>query len=558
MSLGRKPIYNRPFARVGINEVIESLADDAVVTGQTLRDSGNFNVVDHANGLWTVKAEGYETEIQLTGRKIKDYRCDCADFDRREQCAHFAALVAIVHLRKQPKAKKSAAPRRTQLSMKKLLNSIEDHELRTFVHDYARKHSDFALDLKVRFAEALPLSNRFEQVITRLFKRTGATFSPRQAKRITDALNQFEEQRKRWLADKAYLDIFELNTTLIPKLVVLQGKADRVSVDIDTYVKTCIEELSQVVKSNPPPVILERIESWLEEERQRGAYFRTQVDFPLYELGELLGESVSETKAHILEANETYGTSESRIEALMQLYYRNDLNEEAEKLLIQHLDQPRLVIAALQTEVSKSNFRRALKLATAALKHQDKAEDALRLRQFILASAIPAKKLKLIVEHTPAVLVSTGELSSILPAIDELEDGPALDAFQACLTAVVKSKLHPDVKSTLTAELLLRMSDYEALEKLLYRSDSDVLIRQMLPRLVGKLPNEDLQLLLETKLREYLSNRFGKAPAEWVASLLDDVARRSKRDITSTLVSRIRIDFKKRNALLDALDAALL
>ncbi len=558
MSLGRKTQYNRPFARMGINEVIESIADDAVVGGQTLRDSDDFQVVDHASGLWTVKGETFETEIQLTGRKIKDYRCDCLDFEQREQCAHFAALVAVVHLRKQPKAKKSAAPRRTQLSMKKLLNSIEDHELRAFIQDYAKKHSDFALDLKVRFAEALPLSNRFEQVLTRLFKRTTDHYSPRQAKRVTDALHQFEEQRERWLADKAYLDIFELNTTLIPKLVVVIGKADRVNLDIKTYVKTCISELSQVVQSNPPPVILERIESWLQEERQRGAYFRNQVDLPLYELGDLLGESVEETKAEILEANDTYGISESRIEALMQLYYRHNLNDEAERLLIEHLDQPRLVLAALQTEISKSNFRRAVKLAGAALKHQNKSEDALRLRQFLLASAIPAKKLDLVVQHAPAVLVATSDLASVMPFIDELDDDLARQTFQACLTEVVESRLHTDVKYALRAELLFKLEDYNALEKLLYRSDSDVLIKQMIPKLVGKLETEDFQLLLETKLREYLSNRFGKSPAIWVAGLLDDVARRSRKDITSSLVARIRKDFKQRNALLDALDAALL
>jgi len=437
MSLGRKPLYNRPFSRVGITEVLESLADDAVVGGQTLRDSGDFNVIDHANGLWTVKGENFETEIQLTGRKVKDYRCDCADFENREQCAHFAALVAIVQLRKQPKTKKTSAPRRTQLSMKKLLNSIEDHELRAFVQDYAKKHHDFALDLKVRFAEALPLSNRFEQVLSRLLKRSSDHFSPRQAKRVSDALLQFEEQRKRWLADKAFLDIFELNTTLIPKLVVVIGKADRVSVDLPTYVKTCISELSQVVQSNPPPVILERIESWLEEEHQRGAYFRNQIDLPLYELGELLGQSVEEVKADILEANKTYGISESRIEALMQLYYRNDLNDQAERLLIDHLDQPRLVLAALQTEISKSNYRRAVKLADAALKHQVNPEDALRLRQFLVASAVPAKQLKLIVTHAPEILIATGDLESVLSFIDELDDKQAKTAFEACLTATV-------------------------------------------------------------------------------------------------------------------------
>jgi len=349
-----------------------------------------------------------------------------------------------------------------------------------------------------------------------------------------------------------------LNTTLIPKLVVILGKADRVSLDIKTYVKTCITELSQVVQSNPPPVILERIESWLEEERQRGAYFRNQVDLPLYELGELLGESVEETKAGILEANDTYGVSESRIEALMQLYYRNDLNEEAERLLIDHLDQPRLVLAALQTEISKSNFRRAVKLSEAALKHQNKPEDALRLQQFILASAIPAKRLELIVEHAPKVLIATSELDAILPSIDELEDDRAKETFEACLIALEASKLHNDVKSALRAELLLRLSDYQELEKLLYRSDSDVLIGQMLPKLVGKLATEDFQLLLETKIREYLSNRFGKGPALWAASLLDDVARRSRKDITSTLIARLRQDFKKRIALIDALDDALL
>ncbi len=558
MPPGRSPIYKRPLARVSLDEALDAMPEDAIERGQTLRDMPAFRVEGKSAGLWVATGVGAETEVQLNGRKLKDYRCDCAEFQRKETCQHFAALLAVVHLRKAPRVAKKSPARRQIISTKRLIDSLDESQLRDFVTAYAKTHKDFALDLKLRFAQELPIAKRFEQVVKNLLRRTGADFSSKQAKRINEALAQFSRQREEWLANKAYLDIFELNTTLVPKLVVLIGKSERINVDLPEYITTCIIELEQVVARNPPPVIVERIEAWLNKELERGAYFRNEVDLPLYKLMSTIGSSAQEVEELIKRMVDTYGSSTSRIGALMQLYYRTERNDDAERLLIEHLDQPELVQAALQEELLKQNYRRAAKLAEAALKQQSGADDRLLLQRFLIGLALPAGQPALLIEHAPALVKATGSLSELLHITEQHDADVEQQTLQNILDKLPSLDVRSDQRDLLHIDLLIRLDYINEAEDLLYRASSDTLIATYLPKLVGKLSTEDLGLLLETKVREHLQDRFGKAPAEWVANLLDEVARRSRTDLTTTLVARLRQEYKQRPALIDALDAALL
>ncbi len=561
MSPSRRATPPAPaFVRLSLEEALERLRDEHVVAGQTLRDGAGFKVDERGGGLWVAKYAEFETELQLTGRKLKDYRCDCPDFTEHQQCPHLAALLAVVHLRKQPRARAAGASpaKRQVVSIKRLLNSIDEHELREFVAQYARGHAEFALDLKVRFAQSLTINNRFEQVVTNLLSRSGKRFSPREAKRITDALNQFAGQREAWLAEKAFLDLYELNTTLIPKLVVLISKSERVRVDLAKYVSTCIDELAAIVQAGPPPVLIERIEAWLAPELERGAYYRAGVDPALYRLQDALDTDVEAIVAAIGAANERFGISESRVEAQMHLYYAHDLAGEAERLLIDHLDQPRLVSGALQAEVAAGNFERGVRLATAALRHQEGDENRLRLQQFLLAVAQAAGDPQLLSAYGPPVTYGTGELDALLSATEAASDTDREAALRATLDGLPGSGMREDQLRALRARLLYSLGEYQDLEAELYRSQDERVIREFLPQLSGKLGDEDFRLLLETKIREQLGQHFGKAPAQWVASLVDEVARRSRQDVTTAIVSQLRKDFKQRDALIDALDAALL
>lgn len=567
MAAGRPPKYTRPLARVGLAEAAEQLGDDSVEAGQALRDASAIEVADEGGGLWVGRHADGETEVQLTGRKLKDYRCDCGAFAKTEECAHLAAVIAAVVLRKrsQRRAPEAAKPARQVVSTRRLLQSVHEDDLRAFVQAYAKTHPDFALDLKLRFAESLPLSNRFEQVVKALLKRDGKTYSPRQAKRISLALRQFAEQRERYLAERTWLDLYELNTTLAPRLAVVLAKAERVSVDLPAYVSALVDELATLARSSPPPVLLERLDAWLDGQLERGAYFRFDLDGALYRLAAALGREPEAVLALVDAADERYGPSESRLRARMDAYYEAGEPERAEALLIDHLDRPGLVFAALQSEVALGNVARATRLAEAAYPRLPEPADRVRLARFLLQSVDrDPSSLPLYLRYAPPVVLAQAGLDEIDALLRGLDDETVEErVLRAVLAAVERDgeqarQLRPEQRERLRAELLARLGEASALEELLYRTHHASIVREFVPRAVGQLAEEDFKLLLETKVREYLDNRFGQGPGRYVAELLDDTARRARTDVVGDLVTKLRRDYRDRPALMGALTAALL
>ena len=559
MPLGRQPTYNRPFARMPLEDALNALEDADVEAGQALRDRADWKVEDRGKGLWVGSAQGVEVELQLAGRKVRDYVCECSAFRQNQRCHHFAALLAVVHLRKQPQRKAAGPPRRRQaISTRGLVNRLSDHDLRSFVADYATRHPEFALDLKVRFAHDLPVNDRFERVITRLLRRNTPDYGPKQAKRITESLRVFAQQREGWLAEKAYLDVFELNTALVPKLVVIVGKAARIKVDLPEYLRACITELVAVVESGPAPVILERIEAWTRAQLEVGAYYRNGLDVALLDLLAATGTSAEEVRAQLADANERYGVRAHRVAAIIDSYYAEGNEREAERLLLEHLGELSVVRAALAREVERGNYRRAVRLARAALAEEHEPADRLQIVGFVVAAAQAAGDADTLVRYAPELILASGELDAARESLDALDDGALASVYEAVLRKLASSPLRPEVRERLGAEVLLRLGRLDELEQLLYRTQREALVATMLPELVGKLADEDLRLLLQTKVREHLDNRFGKQPAEYVTRLIDEVARRSRTDLTSSLVMGLRKDYRQRTALLDALDSALL
>jgi len=534
------------------------MPDELITEGQNLRDEAALAVDTQGSGLWVGRGDGIETELQLTGRKVKDYHCECAPFAADAACQHLAALLAIVHLRKAPKV--SARPKRKTkaVTTKRLIATIHDDELRDFVRTYAARHPEFALDLRIRFAHDLPSADRFEQVLSRLLKRSSSTYSAKQLKRISEALEQFSRKREEWLAEKMWLDLFELNTTLVSRMVVLVGKEDRLKVDLYDYLAECIGELGTLVRSSPPPVLIERIQSWLDEEAQRGVYGRSQLDEALFGLAAALGESLASIRKRFDDAQEAYGPAVKRVARMMALYYAEGETEKAEKLLLNHLDEIELVLSALQAEITAGNIRRAVRLAEAALEVQHTAEASLQLRRFLIGAAETAKQPQLVVAHGPSVVLATQDFAPLENSMDWLTEEQSTEVLEATLDAIEASSLRQDIVQRLRAKVILKLGRYPALATMLYASESEVLNAEMLPELIGKLDDTDLSLLVETKVREQLNNRFGNSPAVWTAQLLDELARRSRSDFVQHLAKRIRKDFRQRKALTDALDTVLL
>ena len=200
-----------------------------------------------------------------------------------------------------------------------------------------------------------------------------------------------------------------------------------------------------------------------------------------------------------------------------------------------------------------------MKLAGAAYEQQTDPADRLRLARFLTAEAAVGTLPGLLERFGPEVVLADGSTAVLRGATEALgDDGQARSAAQASLRRLAERDARDANAEALRAELLAFIGDYRELENLLYRSRHPAVIARFLPSLVGQLDDADVALVLDTKIREHLVDRFGRHPAEWTARLLDEVAKRSRTELAGPIASGIRRDFNQRPALLEALDAALL
>ena len=564
--------------RLSLTEAIAALPETDIEAGQELRDSGSARLVSKGGGLWVLQvaaaesavstaseAAPTEAELALDGRKIKGYRCDCAAFADRQSCPHLAALLALTQLSKLPKTNTAARTRTTTVTTKRLVSLVADDDLRQFVLDYATKHPAFSLELRVAFAQNLPVPQRFIRVVERVLQRNAERYSAKDGRRIAEALRSWETQRRDWMAERNWLDVFDLVTTLVPRLVVIVAKSDKIPTDLPQYIHDAVAQLAQIVRSSPPPVLRERLDDWLSEQLERGAYYRVDLDWALYQLAEALGWSLDRISKQIDQALAGFGESPRRLQARLTLDYRRGDLQAAEQLLIHHLDQPELLFTALTEEVAQERYGHAVRLAEAAFRQNPPHPLRLRLLRFITAAALPAHQPDLLHQYAPELVVTTLDLQEISNPLDAISDEQkrevlthTYDLLEQHGTDAAASHSDSERVAATKLQLLLQMQRYAEAEELLYRLESATLIAQYLPQLTARLKADDFLLLADTKIREELQRRLGKAPAEWVAQLLDAIARRDRHEIVPRLVARLRREFAQRQALISALDQARL
>jgi hypothetical protein len=150
-----------------LSDIEQYLDDDVVVEGELLLNRNPARMLEVDKSLWVARynteTEGLiESEIQLTGSKVKNATCDCSIFKKSLICPHIAAALLGLRKRKtnEREGKLSVAKQRSvesesnaiKLTIPNILKNIEPPQLIEFIADYARADKQFALALKTRFA----------------------------------------------------------------------------------------------------------------------------------------------------------------------------------------------------------------------------------------------------------------------------------------------------------------------------------------------------------------------------------------------------------------------
>ena len=546
----------RPLRHVVLAESLRHLPDAVVEDGQRLRDEVCPQFRRAGPGLYVLHtpaasgAKDVETELLLSGRKIRDYTCACGAFAKTHSCAHLAALLALTALSKLPKAVPRASKRPRTVTTETLLERVPENELRSYLLERARHDGEAAAAIRLAFAHHAPVTDRFGPTVRKLLSRKGGSYTPKEVKRIGEGLRHFARLREEWRASGSWLDLLELTCVLTEQLTPALDRLASTRLSPRTYVEALLDDLLAIAEAPAAPALIERLDTWLERQMERGAYFRQDLDGGLYAILRALPHEGGDVLRAVEGALERFGESLPRLRHYRTLLMEAGRHGAAEAVLLEHLDRPGLVLDALAEQVAAARYEAAAKLCAAALDRCSDIVMRLRLLKFYQALVGAHHDVPLVEDYAAELYLHDGNLDAVLP------EGMPQDQRTALLEHL-RDRARLAQRPGLEVDVLDALKDWTSLEELLYRHlDRRELVLDVLPRLAGRLPVHDFDLILQTGLGHVLAGRFGVEPAADVVSVLDGAARRGQTESVARAVAVLRTAYLSRPALQEAITEA--
>lgn len=222
--------------------------------------------------------EDLETEVLLSGSKIKDYRCTCSKYDSDGICGH--VLAVLLAIQKEKKSKRYSTPPKS-ISTTGRINNIDQildvlsaDELARFVKSYAANNRDFALSLRATFATkniGNELDDTYKELVSTILKHIhigGQRWTKRKADKLFKYTEQLIQHSHNFVATKDYAHAVFTADTLCKRVLPIcfrnEGfeSLERLSVQIISIVlKLHAAEMSPALKEEIQEIIRHCIES---------------------------------------------------------------------------------------------------------------------------------------------------------------------------------------------------------------------------------------------------------------------------------------------------------
>lgn len=219
-----------------------------------------------------------ETEVLLSGSKIKDYRCTCSKYDEDGICGH--VLAVLLAIQKEKKSKRYSTPPKSISTtgrinnIEQILDVISAEELAKFVKSYAANNRDFALSLRATFATkniGNELDDTYKDLVSTILKHihiNGQRWTKRKADKLFKYTEQLIQHSHNFVATKDYAHAVFTVDTLCKKVLPIcfrnEGfeSLERLSVQIISIVlKLHTAEMSPALKEEIQGIIRYCIEA---------------------------------------------------------------------------------------------------------------------------------------------------------------------------------------------------------------------------------------------------------------------------------------------------------
>jgi hypothetical protein len=174
----------------GLSQFADFFSDESIADAEVHLSEGRIgSLTELEKKLWICKyeegAQIYEIEIQLVGKKVKDFACDCSL--REKDCRH--AFYAIEELNerfkdetdaklKKAEDKKKNTPIKPQ-TIRNIIQSVDAEELKKFVIDVGSSNKNFEMAVRARFgldAEGQNIETSSKEIFAKLIAKARTSY----------------------------------------------------------------------------------------------------------------------------------------------------------------------------------------------------------------------------------------------------------------------------------------------------------------------------------------------------------------------------------------------
>lgn len=520
--------------------------------------------------LWVGTMGDSEIEVQISPSKVKAYTCECDDFKREKICSHVTAgllyLRKLLQQKEEEKKAKAVPPKATsnKLTIPLILRSANDEELRQFIRQYARINRDFALSLKARFAariDSIDSHAKYEQLLDAIIKPGTSKKRKMTAKTRTQLLRLLDEleiQAKDSLAIENPTETFAISQAALDKAgSILRWPSDK-EVDFPAIFRRFIRQLLQIQLSAVAPALKVKIFDYLLDlcftptllekglsddliqfaiEKDLSSTQRQQI---LERIDILLASTQLEKKYHLqLLVNKL---------RLLELEGRS---EEQEALIKKHLNEPNVLLHAIDRSLRNQQYSQVQKLAERGLNDYRNTEILAALREALLSVALHLKDKKETAHQALWLFLHHYQIDYFRQYKSTFRKSSWPKAFQKLLTTLDErpfSLAKRDMHSDVFVEEQKPTALYEYIHKI---RSMDLLLRhgQYLFQWDEKKTNELYTELLEN----YISNHIGRQTSQKVRRLIQHLHEINQAKVAARLVAFLRQEYGERDSLMDEL-----
>lgn len=503
---------------------------------------------ENPGGVWTASVEGsemYEVEVQLKGRKIQEYYCDCP-YDG-EICKH---TVAVLYSLREQLAKPAAKPVWSgKMTFEEVLLKTDLEELRAFIRYQKQQNRHFAEQFTLFFAEKNPqidIKGKYEGLVRQVIRNNSSRgfMDYRQTSSFAREIKPILQAVTTAISQKNYRDALTIGWIVCQETMSLIQNCDDSAGRISDVMYSAIELLNSIAKANMvSPKLLEQLFDTLEKALPEKQWFDYgDFGYDLLDVAEHAALRIQPDRyIKLLDIlveihTGTYAAYEQEHfkRRKIRFYVATNRLEEAEKLSAEHMDIVEVRQNEVQKAIQKGEFARAKQLIAEGIQIAEQKKHPGTVRQWEVELLYIARKEK---------DLATERYFTKKFAFDRGLNIQYYQEWKATFSAADwPSVIESHIQSVIEQEKNKpRSFQWDTLEQALYLCLSPVFIQE---EQWARLFEVAAQVHLETVVDEvhpYLCKRY---PAEMLAAYLNKLEKSCKEASSRSVYTEIARQMK--------------